>query len=59
MSLTMPLNEVLPPELIERHAEHIRDFLLMEGVEPDPADLGATRLSERKLKELLAELAED
>ncbi|GAB4114674.1 MAG: hypothetical protein Fur005_18400 [Roseiflexaceae bacterium] len=57
MQLRIRLGEVLTPELISRHAEHIRDFLVMEGVTPDPQDLAQTLLSERQIKELLEELA--
>lgn len=51
------INEVLTPELLERFADHIRDFLAFEGVVPAPV-LGETELAERKLKELLEELVE-
>jgi len=52
------IDEVLTLELIARHADHIRDFLELEGVAPAP-ELGATLLTERMLKELLEELAEE
>ncbi|HEY1013740.1 MAG TPA: hypothetical protein VGE07_13600 [Herpetosiphonaceae bacterium] len=52
------LDELLTPELLERHQQHIRDFLAMEGLEPAGA-LGRTLLEERAAKELLAELAHD
>ena len=51
------IDEVLTPELLARHADHIRDFLELEGVAPATA-LGETLLAERMLKELLEELAE-
>jgi hypothetical protein len=57
MALQVKIAEVLTPELIERHRDHIVDFLHLEGVTPDPSDLGATVLSERLIKELLEELA--
>ncbi len=57
MVLKVRLNEVLSPELMVTHQEHIRDFLLQEGITPDPDDLGATVVTERQLKELMAELA--
>jgi hypothetical protein len=58
MALNMRLAEIIPAEMLEANREHIIDFLLMEGVTPDPDDLGATELGERKLKELLGELAD-
>ena len=58
MQLRVTLNDVLTPELIERHADHIRDFCSFEGITPDPHDLAATVLTERQIKELLEELAE-
>ncbi len=51
------LDEVLTPELLAAHREHIGDFLLLEGVVADADDLGATELSDRLIKELLEELA--
>jgi hypothetical protein len=57
MVLRVRLDEVLSPELLATHEEHIRDFLLQEGIAPDPGDLGATVVTERQLKELMAELA--
>jgi|GEM_PF-1179944 len=59
MMVKVRLDEVLSPHLLKKHHEHIGDFLLQEGIAPDPADLGATMLTERKVKELLAELADD
>jgi hypothetical protein len=58
MPLKVSLADVLTPELLERHHQHILDFLAMEGITPDQNDLGATQLSDRQLKELLEELAE-
>jgi hypothetical protein len=58
MQLRIRLGEVLTPELILAHSEHIHDFLVLEGVSPDPQDLAATQLTERQIKELLEELAE-
>ena len=55
--MNVKLSEILPPALLLRHADHIRDYLELEGVSP-AAVLGDTLLSERKLKELLEELAE-
>ncbi len=57
MVLKVRLDEVLSPELLAKHREHIHDFLLQEGVPEDPDDLGVTVVTERQLKELMAELA--
>ena len=59
MALTIQLGEVLSPDMIDTHQEHIRDFLTQEGIPPAPDDLGATEMTERQLKELVAELAHD
>jgi Leu/Phe-tRNA-protein transferase len=58
MPLKVSLADVLTPELLERHYQHILDFLALEGITPHQQDLGATQLSDRQLKELLEELAE-
>ena len=50
------LAEILTPELLLKHDQHIRDFLAMEGISP-ATDLGDTLLSDRQIKELLEELA--
>ena len=52
------LSEILTPELLVQHDQHIRDFLAMEGVTP-AAPLGDTLLTDRQIKELLEELAGD
>jgi hypothetical protein len=57
MQLRIRLSEVLTAELILTHSEHIQDFLVLEGIRPDPQDLAATELTERQIKELLEELA--
>lgn len=57
--LKIRLNEIIPPELMEQHREHIRDFMLQEGISPDPVELAQTELTERQCKELLEELAEN
>lgn len=57
MVMRVRLDDVLSPELMATHQEHIRDFLLQEGITPDPDNLGATVVTERQLKELMAELA--
>ncbi len=57
MALTVKLSEVIPQRMLEQHHEHIRDFLLQEGIKLDKADLGATVVTERQVKELLEELA--
>ncbi|MFM2032581.1 MAG: hypothetical protein RLZZ297_1346 [Chloroflexota bacterium] len=54
--MVIRLAEVLTAELIERHQEHIRDYLALEGVSIAPV-LGETLVTERVLKELLEELA--
>ena len=59
MVVKVTLDDVLSPDLIAAHREHITDFMLQEGIAPDPADLGKTQVTERQLKELLAELAHD
>lgn len=56
--LKVRLNEIIPPKLLEPNREHIRDFLLQEGIAPDPDDLAQTELTERQCKQLLEELAE-
>ena len=53
------LGDVLSPSLIETNDQHIRDFLLQDGIAADPNQLAATEISERHVKELLAELAHD
>lgn len=52
------LDELLTPALLERHHQHIADFLEMEGI-PVAAELGRTQVNERTAKELLAEMAHD
>ncbi len=59
MIVKVTLDEVLSPDFIADHREHITDFLLQEGIAADPADLAKTQMTERQLKELLAELADD
>ena len=54
---TTPLGEVLTPELLAKHDEHIRNFLLFENILFDPQRLAATSMTERQIKELLEELA--
>lgn len=59
MALIVKLSEVITPRMIEQHREHIQDFLLQEGIEPDGRELGDTTMTERQVKELLEELASD
>ena len=59
MVLRVKLSEVVTPEMLERNREHIRDFMLQEGITADETDLGATVMTERQVKELLEELASD
>ena len=54
---TTPLGEVLTPELLTKHTEHIRNFLIFENIPFDPNQLAATPMTERQIKELLEELA--
>jgi hypothetical protein len=54
--MQVSLSEILTPELLRKHEQHIRDFLAMEGITPAVA-LGDTLLSDRLIKELLEELA--
>lgn len=56
--MNVRLDEILTPDLLERHRQHIADFLTMEGITP-AAELGGTEVSERAAKELLAEMAHD
>jgi hypothetical protein len=56
--MNVRLDEILTPALLERHRQHIADFLIMEGITP-AADLGGTEVNERTAKELLAEMAHD
>lgn len=58
MFVTVQLNEVITPAMLERHREHILAFLEQEGIAIDRDELGATRLTDRQVKELLEELAE-
>jgi hypothetical protein len=53
---TTPLGEVLTPELLIQHDEHIRNFLIFENIAFDPQRLAATPMTERQIKELLEEL---
>jgi hypothetical protein len=32
--MNVRLNEILTPELLTEHAQHIREFLLLEGITP-------------------------
>ncbi len=59
MALKVTIEDVLSKEMVEAKQDHIRDFLLQEGITADVADLSRTELTERQLKELLAELADD
>jgi hypothetical protein len=59
MEVRIPISEVIPPAMLEANREHIEAFMLQEGITPDPHDLGATEMGERKIKELLEELADE
>lgn len=58
MAMTVLLSEVITPEILEHHTQHIVDFLEQEGITFDPENIGATNMNERQVKELLEELAE-
>jgi hypothetical protein len=57
MQLTYRLGDVLTPELLTRHAETIVNFLVFERIEFDPNQLAETQITERKIRELLEDLA--
>ena len=57
MQLTYRLGEVLTPELFAQHAESIRNFLVFEHLPFDANNLLDTRLTERKIRELVEDLA--
>jgi hypothetical protein len=59
MALKVRIDEVLSKEMVEAKRDHISDFLQQEGITPNAVELSQTELSERQLKELLAELADD
>lgn len=59
MAIKVRIDEVLTGELIAANEGHIRDFLEQEGIGVNPDGVGATEVSERQVKELLAELAHD
>lgn len=59
MHVKVQLGEVIPPHMQEAHRDHIIAFLEQEGIPIHADDLGATKISERQVKELLEELAHD
>ncbi len=59
MALVVRLSEILTPSMLETHQQHISDFLQQEGIPFDPDNLAAAELTERQIKELLEELAEN
>lgn len=59
MVVRVQLAEVFTDELLVEKREHILTFLEQEGIAINPADLGATEVSERQVKELVEELAND
>ncbi len=59
MVVKVRLSEVIPPQMQAAHREHIIAFLEQEGIAVAAEDLGATEMTERQVKELLEELAED
>jgi hypothetical protein len=57
LQLTYHLGEVLTPELLSQHDELIRNFLVFEHIAFDPDNLAGTEITERKIRELLEEIA--
>jgi hypothetical protein len=57
MQLTYRLGDVLTPQLFAQHDELIRNFLIFEHIDFDPQQLPETHLTERKIRELLEEIA--
>jgi len=57
LQLTYRLGDVLTPDLLARHAETIANFFVFEHIDFDPEQLAETTLTERKLRELLEDLA--
>ncbi len=59
MVVKVRLRDVFSQRLMVEKGDHIRTFLEQEGIAIDPDDLGATEMSERQVKELMEELADD
>ena len=57
MQLTYRLGDVLTPALFNKHAELIRNFLVFEHIPFDANNLPDTQLTERKIRELVEEIA--
>lgn len=57
MQLTYRLGDVLTPELLAQHAETIANFLVFEHIDFDPTQLAEAQLTERKIRELLEDIA--
>ena len=57
MQLTYRLGDVLTPELFAKHDELIRNFLVFEHIPFDANNLPETHLTERKIRELVEEIA--
>ncbi len=57
MQLTYRLGEVLTPELFAKHDELIRNFLVFEHISFAADNLPDTQITERKIRELLEEIA--
>jgi hypothetical protein len=57
MQLTYRLGEVLTPEIFAKHDELIRNFLVFEQIPFDADNLPDTQITERKIRELVAEIA--
>ena len=59
MFVKVRLNELMRPQMLEQHREHVIAFLEQEGIAFDPDRIGETEMSERQVKELMEELAHD
>jgi hypothetical protein len=59
MQLTYRLGDVLTPELLVQHAELIRNFLVFEHIPFVADNLADTQITERKIRELVEEIAAD
>lgn len=57
MQLTYRLGDVLTPDMFARHDELICNFLIFENIPFEAANLPDTQLTERKIRELVEEIA--
>lgn len=58
MVVRLRLDQIFSEAMIAAQAEHIKAFISQAGITSDAEGLGATVMTERQLKELMAELAE-